>query len=117
MSGTQGSDQVKPPIQGQIHALAVSTTASAAQQITALNQYTTLICDVDIYIKFHHDNTLSAPAPDATDADPDGTPADGNDNRAIFWPANTPLALWVTSWTAFFRVAGASSGTLRWWNS
>ena len=114
---SQGADQVKAPIQGQIHALDITTSASTAQQITALEQYTMFICDVAFYIKFHHRSSdLSDPATDATDANPDGTPADGLDNRAFYWPANTPLALWVTSWSAYFKVVGASSGTLRWYN-
>lgn len=113
---SQGADQVKAPLEGGIHALAVSTSATAGTNVGYDGGYVMFICDVDFYIKFGKDADIADPDSTATDADTDGAASDGSDRRAWFWPANTPMPLWISSFTRYFKAIAGESGTLRWYN-
>lgn len=105
---------VLPPMEGAISAIAITTSASTAQDtgVSPNNapRYVTLISDVAFYITFSNDGLNSAIT------DPDGAAVTG-DARTWFVPANTQANFLAGNTQRYFKARGTGAGTLRWYVS
>lgn len=102
----QGADIVSAPKAGKVKSLAVTTSASAAQDLAGatagqIEGYWTFVCSVDANILF---GTSSVPAPDTT--------VDGDGDEP--WPmaAGVPQSFNIDRGSRYFRIIGSASGTL-----
>jgi len=103
---------VLPPMEGSISAIAITTSASTAQDtsVSAEPRYVTFISDVAFYITFGNNGLNVGPT------DPDGSAVSGN-GRTWLVPASTQLNVLVTKTQRYFKARGTGSGTLRWYQS
>jgi len=101
---------VRPPREGSINAIAITTAASTQQTITedqsSEEGYWNFIADVAFYITFASKG--------AAVTDPDGTAVAGN-GRTWLIPANTPTPFWLGADSKEFKARGTAAGTLRWY--
>lgn len=107
---------IAAPKMGNIRVLAVTTSASAIQNVTEFlagastgykPRWITFICDVAWYVTCGSTSTIT---------DPDST-ATTTDARTWRVPADQPFAVRVTKDTAYFKARGSAAGTLRWYPS
>jgi hypothetical protein len=104
---------VLPPMEDAISAIAITTSASTAQD-TGVNgdssRYVTFISDIAFFVTFSNDGL------DSSITDPDGTAVSGS-GRTWLVPASTPLNVLVSRRSRYFKARGTGSGTLRWYTS
>ena len=104
---------IAPPMEDSINVLAVTTSASSAQDsgVSAGSpRYVTFIADVACFITFSNDGLNSAIT------DPDGT-ATSNSGRTWRLAADQPQAFLITRTARYFKARGSDAGFLRWYIS
>jgi hypothetical protein len=104
---------IKPPQEDSISVLAITTSASTAQD-TGVSaggpRYVTVIADVACFITFSNDGL------DSAITDPDGT---NTSTGARTWriPADSPQNFLITRTSRYFKARGSAAGYLRWYIS
>lgn len=105
------ASMVQPPTEGNILVLALTTSASSAQDLgaegSAEQGYWTFISDVDCYITFGAADSV---------ADPDETATSG-DGRTWYMPAGLPQHFELDRRSRYFKAKGTASGHLRYYSS
>ena len=108
-----GAANVSGPIEGQIRVLALTTSASAVQDLTEFmadsslrrgEVWVTFVCSARWYMTCGSTSTIT---------DPDSTSTSGN-GRCWEIPADVPFPFRVTKKTAYFKARGSASANLRW---
>lgn len=104
---------VRAPRQGELGVVAVTTSASAAQDTGVTSggpRWVTFKADVNCYITFGVDGTT-------TITDPDGTAVSGN-GRTWELTAGIPEPFLISSKVdRYFKVRGTGAGYVRWYGS
>jgi len=100
--------EVLAPTQGNITAVAISTTANASVDLgaAAVGKYITMIAEVAFYVTFH---SAAVTTPDET--------AVSGDGRTWRVPADTAVHFKVLQGSRHMRVKGSATGTLRYYLS
>lgn len=110
MSDTFPTDEIRPPPEDGINVLAISTSASALQDlgISAGKRMVTFISDTTFYLTFSKDDT-------ATVTDPNTTATTGGGRTFGPYAKETPWSFVVKPSRTYFKVIAAEdSKYLRW---
>jgi len=106
-------EKIRPPTEGTIRVVALTTSASAEQDL-GLDPMTTgersylFISDVDCYITFSSDGIAGSVN------DPDETAVTG-DGRTFRLPAGMIVSYMVQPCQRYFKVKGSTTGYLRYY--
>ena len=111
--GLMTLDEVRPPIEGNIGVVALTTSASAQRDLgldpvsTGRKSYL-FVSDVRCYITFSNDGISgSITTPNET--------AVSGDGRTFMLPADVIMPIVVSPMNRYFIAKGSASGYLRWY--
>ncbi len=104
---------ISPPSKDGIGVIAITTSASTAQDTgVAANtrRYVTFVSDVACFITFSNDGL------NTSITDPDGTSVAGS-SRTWRLPADSPQNFAIGLMSRYFKARGSAAGYLRWYTS